>query len=149
LPAARILESGAVLAMVLDPLPPGLLAVPGIVALVVALVQGADTVVTAVFGGAAAVIGILLALDVTGLNLPGMSGREPASGVPDWWAGLRSPVSWIAGVLAGWLLLAPDSWTWAGSSGLAAYDEGAARAVAAGLVVSVAATAWGMARADR
>jgi len=150
LPAARILESGAVLAMVLDPLPPGLLAVPGTVALVVALVQGADGVVTAVFGGAALAIGILLALDATGLRLPGMPVREPASGATSWWTGaLWSPVSWIAGGLAGWLLLAPGSWKWAGSSGLAAYDEGAARAVAAGLVVSVATTAWGLARADR
>lgn len=97
---------------------------------IVAAVPGGLTVVHALAGsldGWMVLVAVGLAATVILLASQLLSVAPPTFG---WF-------EWVAVALAGWLVLAPRTWTWAGGQAVGAYDEGIAIAVGVGLVVAV------------
>ena len=118
-PAAILLAAAAVLAAALDTPLAALCGLPGAVALAGVLLGRPLTLVGAVAAVALATVGLTLALRFSGrLRLDG--GRP------------------IALILGAWLVVAPSTWVFSGATGLRAYDLGASRAVATGLLVALA-----------
>jgi hypothetical protein len=126
-PAAALLAAGAVLATAVGPSvgwPAGL---PGAIAATLALAATTASVDSIAAGVAVIVAAVGLAGAVRGsVEL--------------------APRLLPAAVLIVWLTLAPTTWAWAGDARLDDYEEGASRAVAAGLLVSVAAWMTGQLR---
>ncbi len=127
--AAPLLGAAAVLALAVDHRGAALLGLPGAAALAAALVPpGRSDPALAV---AAAAAGVALALAL-----------RAATATPDRNGPARpSPAALPALVLAGWLLLVPGTWAWAGGDGTGAYDRGAAVAAATTTLALVAAAA--------
>ncbi|MBV9254623.1 MAG: hypothetical protein JO054_10350 [Actinobacteria bacterium] len=122
-PAAYLLGAAAVLAGAIGADASVVLGLPGAVVLAAAVMGTAVTAPTVVV--AVATIGVAA---VAAERMRGPVRLDPP----------RVP----AAMFAAWLVAAPGSWAWAGLSGLAGYDRGAAVAVAAALVVLVATEVW-------
>ncbi len=120
-PGSRLLAAAAVIVVAVDLPWAWLAATPGAVSLASGVIDDGGRLAFATAVGVAAVA-VLLA---QAASEEGALGRRLSLGaVP-------------AASVGAWLVVAPGSWTWTGAS-LAAYDEGTARAVAAGLLVVVA-----------
>jgi hypothetical protein len=131
---SRLLAAAAVLILAVDRRPSWLLGVPGGVALAVVATQVADGMAVAL-AVATGVVAALLGLAVAGTWSPWRRREGTVDPRPPW--GAPDLASLPAAAVGAWLFLAPASWSWAGPTGLEAYDLGAARAAAAGLVVVV------------
>ncbi|MDQ6947466.1 MAG: hypothetical protein M3256_14645 [Actinomycetota bacterium] len=117
-PGSRLLAAAAVVVAAVDLPWAWLTAVPGAISLVAGVVDDGGRLAVATAVGAAAVA-LLLA---HAASEEGAFRRRPSLGALP-----------AAGIGA-WLIVAPGTWTWAAAS-LGAYDEGMARAAAAGLMV--------------
>jgi hypothetical protein len=139
-PSSRLLAAGAVLALAIERSPARgrsgrasgwFLAVPGAAAAVVGAIDAGTAPAVACVGAVAAVGAVLVIGEFLVAGRPVDVGRGPF----DWGA--------VPPALAGaWLLLAPGSWTWAGTQEFRYYDLGAARAGAAALITAVLVVAW-------
>jgi hypothetical protein len=126
-PAGALLAAAAVLLAAVGS-PVGVVGVlPGAVAAAVALATTPLTVNAAAVG--VAVVAACLAAAV--------SARGPVVLAPG-----RLPAT----ALVAWLVVAPATWAWVGSVGLGPYQDGASRAMAAGLLAVVAAWTLGQVR---
>jgi hypothetical protein len=133
-PGARLLAAAGVIAVAVGRPWVWLVAVPGAVSLAMGVVDdgGRLALATAVATAAVAVLLAEAAVDT-------LAGSEDASAAGPSWsaAGLSPPLGALPAVVAGtWLVIAAGTWTWTGSA-LGAYDQGMARAVAAGLLAVV------------
>jgi hypothetical protein len=131
LPASRLLAAAAVLALAIDRAPAWLLVVPGTAALVIGAIEAGSTPAIVCVGAVATVGAVVAGVEYLDRARPAGTASRPFD--------ILSVPAILAG---GWLLLAPASWTWAGAQGLHYYDIGAARAGAAGLIVTVLTVAW-------
>lgn len=131
-PAAALLSAGSILALAPISDHPGtaLLGLPGVTALVVAVIgagaQAAPLVLAVATLATAAVL--VSPLPVAGRSTLAL-GEVGLAGLG--WGAVA------VGLLAGWLVLAPSTWGWTGVTDLDHYDKGAAAAAAAGLLVLV------------
>lgn len=120
-PASGLLAGAAALALALPHPAAALLGVPGVAALVAALVG--DKVewplMMVVLGTAATALALGRGVSVAA-SLP--QGRAVFHLLP-------------AGALAAWLVLSPGSWVWTGTAGLGTYDRGAPLVLAVALLV--------------
>ena len=126
-PAAALLAAGVVLFAAVGPALAWPALIPGVAAAALALAGGPAAVDSVAAGLAVAAGSAALATAV----------RAPA---------VLRPRSLPAAVLALWLAVAPATWAWAGEARLGDYQEGAARALAAGLLVTVVAWMTGQLR---
>lgn len=126
-PGAALLGAAVVLITASGPVLAWPTALPGAVAAALALAAGPGRVDDVVAGGAVVVALAALALSV----------RGPV---------VLRPRLLPAAALALWLAVVPATWAWAGATHLTDYQQGAARAVAAGLLVTVAAWMTGQLR---
>ena len=120
-PAPRLLAAAAVLAVAVSvPLVTALAALPGLVTLA-SVLAGTSVSLQSTFLAAGALV--VLASMTSGVSSPR---RPDVTALP-------------ALALAGWLVLLPTTWRWAGppSSAVATFEDGALEALAAGLVVAV------------
>jgi hypothetical protein len=125
-PAAALLAAAAVLLGAAGPMVwPA--ALPGAVAAALALAAGSASLESVAAGVAVAFAALALAATVRGGR------RVERGGVP-------------ALALAAWLAVAPATWAWAGGAQVEHYQQGASRAVAAALLVSVVAWMTGQLR---
>jgi hypothetical protein len=126
-PGAALLGAAVILITAVGPVLAWPTALPGAVAAALAMAAGPGRVDDVVAGAA-----VIVALAAVAVSV-----RGPA---------VLRPRALPAAALALWLAVAPATWTWAGATGLTDYQQGAARAVAAGLLVSVAAWMTGQLR---
>ncbi len=126
-PAAALLGAAAILIAGLGPVLGWPAVLPGAVAAALALAAGPGRVDEVAAGVAVGLAVLALARTV----------RGPA---------VLAPRLVPAAALALWLAIAPTTWAWAGSARLRDYQEGAARAVAAALLVTVVAWMTGQLR---
>ena len=126
-PAAALLGAAAVLVMALGPVLAWPTVLPGSVAAALALAAGPGRVEQVAAGVAVGLAVVALARTV----------RGPA---------VLAPRLVPAAALALWLAVAPATWSWVGQGRLSDYQEGASRAVAAALLVTVVAWMTGQLR---
>jgi hypothetical protein len=117
-PLGVLFAAGAVLATALDSPIAALCALPG--AVVLADVLAAQPVTAVAVAAGAALAATALALAVRFHGGLRVEGARP-----------------VAAGLAGWLVIAPGSWRFAGVEGLRAYDVGAGRAAAVGALIAL------------
>ncbi|MEY2478519.1 MAG: hypothetical protein QOG87_3834 [Actinomycetota bacterium] len=126
-PAAALLGAAAVLVTALGPVLAWPTVLPGSVAAALALAAGPGRVEQVAAGIAVGIAVLALTRTI----------RGPA---------VLAPRFLPAAALALWLAIAPATWVWAGAARLGDYQEGAARAVAAALLVTVMAWMTGQLR---
>ena len=126
-PAAALLGAGAVLVVALGPSLAWPAVLPGAVAAALGLAAGPAGVDT-VAAGVAVILAVAGLATVVGSRV------------------VLGPRALPAVVLAGWLAVAPATWTWGGQARVEHYQQGASRALAAALLVTVVAWMTGQLR---